>query len=407
MRMSLDREAPTTVFYLAARNSGKIDALLPLLVHLGADKSKFSFYTVVLFENTHEDLGRSVFHLEAVTNLSTYFRPFSGVRFLGPLRGILKLSALFLLLVRLFARGQKLIVLVPWRPKSAKEKALFWLLSRFGRLFHYPSLQLPATEDLMLRFTNWAALQEMGVKRKGKFDLTPKFPVICYLDSEKQYHVSEGFPEPVAIGIPRLYSSWIPFVRSFGALQLSRALQQIGLDPDTPRFGVVILTNPSYHWFPNGDSDYPAMLREIIDSSRRHFPGMPILLKPKPNMRGLFETLLRVNGLLDDVHLIDLGLAALASRAAWAATINESSGSFDFLCTNVPTIEYARYAPHWLEITPSGSAWRSLPGLNYVESREALDQAMSSTSRGELAVDNRQRLAEFFGHKENLELFFQ
>lgn len=398
----------TALLYLSARNAGKIDAFLPLLVHLAAQKSKIDAYTVVLFEDTDDDLRRSLFHLEAVDSLSTYFRPHIKSKILGRFRAVYKFLALFFLLSRLWILRRRILVLAPWKAKSFSEKNLFKLISCFGQIFHFPSLQVPTNSDYMLRFTNWDKLQSIGVKKPGKITFTSPLPAVCYLETEKQYILRDDVAEPIAIGIPRLYPSWIPFVRSFGGRQLSRALEQIGMDSDTPKFGVVILTNPSYHWFPNGDSDYPAMLREIIESSRRHFPGMPILLKPKPNMRGLFETLLRKNGLLgDDVHLIDLGLAALASRAAWAATINESSGAFDFLCTNVPTIEYARYAPHWLEITPSGSAWRSLPGLIYVESREALDQAMRSTSRGELDVDNRQRLAEFFGHKENLELFFQ
>lgn len=394
----------TTVIYLAARNSGKIDAWLPLLVHLGIGDTGLDFHTVLLFEHTHEDLGRSAFHLEAVRRLSHYFRPFAGVGFLGPLRGILKFAALLALLVRRRIGGRRVILFLPWHLKSAKERVMFKLLARLCRVYQFPSLQLPATKDLLLRFEKWKSLQDIGVKKAGTFDLTPRFPVICYLDAEKPYLRRADFPEPVAIGIPRLYSSWMPFVKNFGGEQVALALKQIGLDPDLPRFGVVVLTNPSYHWFPNGDDDYPAMLQDIIEASRRHFSGMPILLKPKPNMRMLFERLLAERQLLgQDVHLIDAGLAALASRAAWAATINESSGVFDFLCTNVPTIEYARYADHWLEITPAGSAWRTLPGLDYVESLEALDEAMGRAAGGKPSIDNRQRLAEFFRHRENLE----
>lgn len=399
-----DPRIHTDVVYLAARNSGKIDAWLPLLVHLGNGGSGIRFHTVLLFEHTHEDLGRSAFHLEAVQRLSHYFRPLAGARFLGPFRGILKLATLLGLLARSRLLGRKVVIFLPWHPKSAQERFMFGLLARLGRVFQYPSLQLPATKDLMLRFEKWKALQDIGVKKAGVFDTTPRFPAICYLDAEKPYLRRAEFPEPIAIGIPRLYSSWVPFVKNFGSEQLALALKQIGLAPNLPRFGVVVLTNPSYHWFPNGDSDYPAMLGEVIEASRRHFPGMAILLKPKPNMRLLFEGLMAKHRLLGgDVHLIDAGLAALASRAVWAVTINESSGVFDFLCTNVPTIEYARYADHWLKITPSGSAWRSLPGLDYVESREALDAAMGRVAAGKSPTDNRQRLAEFFGHRENLE----
>lgn len=394
----------TEVIYLAARNSGKIDAWLPLLAHLGIRTPGIGFHTVLLFEHTHEDLGRSTFHLEAVRLLSNYYRPLGGVSYLGPLRGVLKFAALMTLVIRSRLRGRKLVFLLPYHPKSVKERLMFRLLSKFGRLYHYPSLQLPATKDLMLRFEKWATLQEIGVKKAGRFDVTPKYPVICYLESEKPYLRRPDSPDPVAIGIPRLYDSWIPFIKDFGAAQVSLALKQIGLAPELQRFGVVVLTNPSYHWFPNGDRDYPEMLREIIDVSRRHFPGMTILLKPKANMRALFDSLLTQQQILaEDVRLIDAGLAALASRAAWAATINESSGVFDFLCTNVPTIEYARYADHWLKITPAGSAWRSLPGLEYVESREALDEAMGRAATGRFEADNRQRLAVFFGHRENLQ----
>ncbi len=391
--------------YLAARNVNKFDALLPLLVHLRAslDPRSYVAYTIVLFENVHEDIERSGFHLDALRELSSYYRPFSGARLLGPLRGLFKLGALVWLFAKRRMSGYRIVVLLPWQLKGLRDRFTIGVLSGFAKVYEFPGLQTPATADFMKRFEHWGKLQEIGVKRAGKVNFVPKYPPICYLDSEKQYLTRPGQADPVAIGIPRLYGSWIPFVQSHGSRHVSMDLAAAGLNRDLQKYGVVVLTNPRYHWFPNGDSDYPAMLHEIVAASKRHFPAMPILLKPKANMRRLFDELLTKEGILGNgVYVVDTGLAALSSRAVWAASINESSGVFDFLTSNVPAIEYARYAPHWLEITPRGSAWRTFPGLRYVESVDQLDAAMHAIAMRADTEDIRKQLAEHLKHREDL-----
>lgn len=401
--MTSPRKRKTALIYLAAANFGKFDAYLPLLVHLASisNDANLALFTIMPFRQGQSQLRKSPMHYEAARRLSHYFPPLQ-----VPLAGVLSILLLIALLFWQRALGHNRIVLTQWSPKSKLEQMILLLVEKLAILYRIPALQTPMTPAMAERFKNWHMLQELNIKPvRSKPNGGYRYKNgLCWLPSEIT-DANQGYAEKqTAIGLARLYPSWKRFLSLESVDTLSQTLEEAGLPPDLLSFGVVILTNPDYFWFPNGRSDYPEMLSNIIAASRKYFPGLPILLKPKPQSRDLFERLLREYDICaEDVKLIDVGLSTLTARASWAATINESSGVMDFLCTDVPTVEYSRYSQTWLDISPSGSAWRGTPGLTYVLTTDELDEFFAGAAR-ELTYDIRSRLAEYFGHREDLSI---
>jgi hypothetical protein len=395
------------VVYLAASNFSAIDAFLPVVAELGmAETDKPSIDTVMLFDRGHRYLTQSRMHYDVVKANSNYFRPVPSFP-IPALKGALRLLAFTSLLIRRRVEGRRLVILCPWLAKSQVERIIQGIARLLGDFYRFPVLQTPRTAEYVARFAIWNKLQEMGIKSgDGSVQMKALERSICYLESEREQYLDGAQATLVPIGVPRLYPGWKTAVERHAPVAVAAALVEVGLPQDTPRFGVVILTTPDYFWFNDPATDYVRMLREIIVSHRRHFPGLPILLKPKPAHRPRFEALLTEHAILaDDVKLVNAALSALATRAAWALTINESSGVFDFVTLGVPTLEYASYSKKWLDIYPAGSAWRVLPGLRFLETPEELDATLKAVAVGAFAASNVKSLVEYFGHRRDLRFF--
>lgn len=401
----------TAVIYIAGINFGAIDAYLPLFLHLAAlGRERIILDTLVPSDEIHETIASSPFHLAA-------FEKYGGLRRLS-LRGrwpnrvntLYRLGFYLGLLVWRRLTCRHVVVLGQLIPTGRSSRILLAFANIFGRFYYFPGIQTPYTETFGKRMTDegWQRLVDAGIKRSSPEVRTPP-RAICYTAKEFDFIKRSRFyknSELVPIGIPRLYPTWRKTLAETAEPFLERELERLGLAKDTPRIVTIILTNPSYYWFPEPGS-YERMFSVAIARIRDAFPDAPILLKAKPQMLSSFAVIKEQYCTKDPtIGLTSCGLSVLALRSVLALTINESSGVFDFIVAGVPVIEYGAYSSISADdgFGPA-SAWRDFPGLAYVEDESALQNAINTVRMGTFPVATRAALERYFGHREDLTIF--
>ncbi|MEP0942328.1 MAG: hypothetical protein ABJH63_11740 [Rhizobiaceae bacterium] len=392
------------VVYLGSKNLGKFDAFFPLLVTLSElvkGDENIKLYTAMPLVDGEDALKLASFHYRMVKRLSIYVGPIR----LPFLESSINIALFVLFILRLRIYGKEITILTSWIGKGKIEILALNLISKLGKLVFVPPLQTPQTKAYGERFKNWEKLVDLGLKHSNSNTSSFQFEHgICWTDEERELNAYEFVKQVHPIGLPRLYPEWETFL-----LKETEGVPVVCEDESGEtlvdgEFGVIILTNPHFVWFPNGVDDYLAMLREVIAFSNRRFPDGLIVLKPKYLMRQMFIELLKEHKLISDkIVLADESLSVLAARASWAATINESSGVLDFVCMGVPTLEYARYDTTWLEVSASGSAWKELPGMTYAEDSDEVGVFFDSLGSNS-AHQYREQLKCHLRHKRDLSI---
>ena len=397
------------VVYIFKNAFGGADAFAPVAQHL---KHRFGDRVVLdaifLDAIAREEVESSAFHLRLFEE-TTHVHDWTGGPGGGPVRRGWKLLRLVALLIRRRLATGRLAVLYTVTGSSPLEALLMRIFDLLGTHYHFPGTQTPwnRTYSDRMKPDHYARmLATDGAKRNRVIRRQPR-NVICYLADEvelmERYRSWRSRYHP--IGLPRLYSSWREAVARIGGPILEDELRALGLDPATPRIATIVLTATEYIWFDSRD-EFLRLLDEAVAAIRSQFADLPILLKAKPAyLRKGFYTGLEEH--CDDprIRLTTCALSVLASRSALAVAINETSGIFDFVLSQVPCIEHGSYNKAWLDIYGSKTAWAGTPGFVFTESREALDAAVRSVREGTFPVRSGETFASHFGHVEDLSVF--
>ncbi len=398
----------SAVIFIPKRAFAGIDAFAPLLAHLGcAYDHKTVRDTVLITKRAGDGIDSSTFHRHVFYKFSRVHNFELADRRPSKLTSLMQVAAFSLLLMRRRLTCRKVVSVFGGHDKSRRGRLIERLASVLGEVYIFPATQAVITSayERRLSLEYWQKLIELGVKSQHVVADRPPRKAICYVPDEVSRIQRVRFPgtEISPIGLPRLYSTWPSVVADLGDDALRGELTARGIAGDTERIATIILTNPDYFWFPD-KSTSSRLLRESVTTIRLHFPDVPIFLKAKADMVQLFDQAVADIG-DDNVHFTTLGLAALASRSILAVTIQESTGTFDFVTVGVPAIEYACYSETFTSIYPEKSPWRDLPGLELCEDLDALDRSIAAIRTAEFRSVDRKTLSEYFGHQESLSIF--
>jgi hypothetical protein len=388
---------------IPGRSMGALDAFLPLVLRFWNknDGGRIRVDTVIITDAIQAMVDSSAFHADTLRSQSTYhfLRAPRWMRFASR---PWKFMMLFCLLALRSIQG-RVVVLSGIDDRSFADRCFQRLLGLFGTSFWFPNNQIGFTPEFSRRFDDevWSILKVNGAKKEDY----PKIKVdqaICYREVEistLRPRFASGTKFSV-IGTPKLLDEWSAHVSQQASRYVEGELSHLPLASRQSRIATIVVPAPGFFWFDTPDGCYRSV-NEIVEAFTTQFPDCPVLIKAKPQHLHLFKKHLAVRR--ENVQLTTLGLPVLAGRSSVAFGVQETSGIFDFLVLGVPVIEYGRYTPQWLEVCPSGSAYRNFPGVTHVQSRADLDRAIACVKTDSLPRPDLPGLRRFLGDEDRLD----
>jgi len=382
-----------------AKNFTQIDAYVPILTQLKTNYKKYKIFhdTLCFQKQPADEIKLSIFHKLILTK-------YGGVYYLFYLNKLKVIPVIILLIYRWIVCDKTIII---GEFSNYKTNRLYFFYKIFGHPIHFGGTQGVFNEKFSWRVKPEIikVVIEEGLK-KG-YPLKEGHPeAFCYLNSEIELYNKyiNRTTKYTPIGVPRLYSSWEKSKQYFGNELLNKELQSKGIDSESESIITIILTNPGpHHWFKK-NADFFFLLESCISIIRSYFPTTPIFCKGKPHMSwitGDFECYPQ----LPNVHYTYQALAVLSLKTSFCVSIQESSGIFEFLHSQIPIIEYSQYSKYWRTTYPFETPWIDIPGFNRASNEKELKNLLSTIKSGQMKTPNKKEIAEYFSHKENLDIF--
>ena len=371
-----------SIIYIIS-NFTNLDAYIPIPFQIKKKVGEQLFYhdTLILSHDQfiNDGINLSKFHVRALSELGI-------IHYLSKNK-VYKVLSLSLLLLKRYLFTKNIIVI--WKKGKSKEENFFYILFNiFSKIYNFHSTQGICTNVFAERykpnFVNYEI--ELGVKKKGnKLQSGPKRG-ICYtveeMDNYNKYLFSKTKYLP--IGIPRLSPIWKNVKSKIGSELIDNELKKNSIESKGNEIITILLTNPGpYYWFIN-DNDFSTLLDECIAEIRSYFPEPPIFCKAKPHMRYLQDQSLVDKDFsnlskYDNVYYTYESLATLSLNTILAISIQESSGSLEFLFSGIPVIEYSRYSESWKKYLQHETPWIDVPGYKRATNSNELNEVTSPT----------------------------
>ncbi len=403
-----------SLIYIPKWIFSEVDAFIPVVLELG--KSYQDMVTIDVFwlnERCFNEVKMSSIHRSIFNKYTNEYLLFPNRKKILTVEKILSFLK-FLSIVILRKLTRKKIVFVYFSPNHGiNSKIQNYVMRVFGEVYRFPGIQAPMNSEYLERV--YSDSDEYIKAWRG----TRTKPQKLKVDNNEIYFIKDTVDwihknyshtiEHKIIGIPRLYNSWQHYIKNESDRYIEEILIQNKLPKKTKDIILILLTEPNCPWF-HDKEDFSQMLKNVLITIRKNFPSNPIFLKTKPRFKNhvnlpIFNDLSLLSFGLSDVYYYWGGASALASRTKVAISINETSTIFEFISTEVPVIEYARYNDDWISFQPKLTVWRGMPGFHIAESLGDLNTLVEDVALGNIKGVPCDEIINFFDAKKDLSVF--
>jgi hypothetical protein len=381
--VNLKQSEQKCLVYIPTNIFTNCDAVIPILLEI---KSTYVCVRTFFFnKSAYAEVQKSLVHFEALKNLSDI-----SVMGASKSNSVVPyfLKFLFFLIVAK-CKYKDLDVIFSKKSRPFRSGPKDWLYNNSVdivlkvlsvNLVVPPNIQAPLTLNYIKRFDEnvsrkIAALEGSEYIKVERLFLK-KATHWAFTNEHKTCLINMSCEAPIkVIGMPKLGTKWDKFLDKHASQEIHLHLQSKGIEADE-KIITIILTADNYCWYPDNQSQGEALVI-LVEEIRKFFPNNYILVKSKYRYGDLGAKYLKKHNLNFRILSTSCSLSSLSTRSLFAVSINETSGVFDFLCNDVPVLEFANYSTEWTSALGSLSPWIGIPGFSVVSGTDDLNSALA------------------------------